>query len=185
MPYGFCKCGCGGKTRLHTRTQKSKGIKLGEPRDYLPAHSLIKLGDTWDVCRDTNCWNWTASVMKNGYGVGRRPEGGRGLAHRIIYERFKGPIPDGLDLDHLCRNRRCVNPDHLEAVTHRENVLRGEAISAQSARSSHCTRGHVFTKKLRWSAAKGWTRFCWTCLADWKLERKQKRNIQSGRLQQA
>ncbi len=65
-------------------------------------------------------------------------------AHRWAFEQFKGPIADGLQIDHLCRVRHCVNPDHLEAVSQRANILRGEATSAQRARQTHCKRGHRF-----------------------------------------
>ena len=66
------------------------------------------------------------------------------LAHRFAYETFVGPIPEGLTIDHLCRIRHCVNPEHLEAVTDRVNILRGEGISAQHARATHCPQGHPY-----------------------------------------
>ena len=93
----------------------------------------------------TGCWNWTAST-RQGYGqiwTPSRPGPRRILqAHRAMYELANGPIPDGLDLDHLCRNTLCVNPEHLEPVTRRENVLRGEGLSAQNARKTRCALGH-------------------------------------------
>lgn len=92
-----------------------------------------------EIDRETGCWNWTAHTL-SGYGqLDHR------AAHRFSYEHHIGPIPDGLQIDHLCRNRRCVNPEHLEPVTQRENILRGEAPAAYLARQTHCKRGHEFT----------------------------------------
>lgn len=91
-----------------------------------------------------DCWLWDHPDPSTGYGVvtaARR----RYTAHRWAYEQLVGPIPEGLQLDHLCRNRLCVNPAHLEPVTHVENTMRGESIAAQNARKTHCKRGHEFT----------------------------------------
>lgn len=89
------------------------------------------------------CWEWTAGATSAGYGAFYPTPGGVQVsAHRYSYELIVGPIPEGLDIDHLCRNRRCVNPVHLEPVTRRENVLRGESPAAERARKTHCKRGH-------------------------------------------
>ena len=88
------------------------------------------------IC-ESGCWQWVGTVSTNGYG-----QWGNRRAHRAVYEMYKGPIPDGLQLDHLCRNRPCVNPDHLEPVTCRENILRGVGHTSQNARKTHCKRGH-------------------------------------------
>lgn len=95
------------------------------------------------VIQESGCWSWVGAL--NAYGYGKwRLNGRLCLAHRIFYKRVKGPIPDGFHLDHLCRNPSCVNPDHLEAVTCRENLLRGIGPSAQHAKKTHCPQGHPY-----------------------------------------
>lgn len=112
----------------------------GDPLALQPAKSpaekiLVR------VAKDpaTGCWNWTAYIDAGGYGRSNMP-GLPELAHRASYEAFVGPIPNGLTLDHLCQNTRCVNPDHLEPVTNAENVRR-----ANQAKT-HCKRGHEFNE---------------------------------------
>lgn len=92
---------------------------------------------------ETGCWNWQLHVQKDGYGrikLNRRTI----TAQRAAYEAFKGPLAKGMDPDHLCRNRRCANPGHLEAVSKRENVLRGVSPVAKNAAKTECKRGHPF-----------------------------------------
>jgi hypothetical protein len=101
---------------------------------------------------DSGCIEWIGGLNGAGYGqfyVGRksRDDTGKGYAHRWSYEYHVGPIPNGHHLDHLCRNTACVNTEHLEPVTPRENLLRGDGPSAIHAKKSHCPEGHPYAGK--------------------------------------
>lgn len=105
---------------------------------------------------------WTIPGLKhNGQGYLRLGRDGV-MAHRVFYEDAKGPIPDGLTLDHLCRNRACINPDHLEAVSNRVNVLRGDGSAARRARQTECVRGHALAGANLYVTALGF-RQCVEC----------------------
>lgn len=93
-----------------------------------------------------SCWEWTSTVTHRGYGMVTLKNKGQ-LAHRASFEHFNGPIPEGFHIDHLCRNKLCVNPKHLEAVTPKENILRGIGMAAQNKRKTHCVRGHEFNEQ--------------------------------------
>jgi hypothetical protein len=97
------------------------------------------------VILSDGCWLWTAHVQWNGYG---QFWDGKKLvpAHRWAWEHEHGPLPFGFEPDHLCRNRACVNPDHQEPVTKRDNILRGAGFSAVNARKSICPRGHLLIR---------------------------------------
>jgi HNH endonuclease len=120
-----------------------------------------------DKNSEDGCWRWLASTQHQGYGVvaiwnhGKRI---KKMAHRLAYEFVKGPIPKGLTIDHLCRVPSCVNPAHLEAVSNRENVLRGVGLTAQNARKTHCKRGHELTPENTYTPSnrptERWCRIC-------------------------
>jgi hypothetical protein len=96
------------------------------------------------VSYPNDCWEWLGGRFETGYG--QFNAGGKALrAHRVAYEIVHGPVPEGLVLDHLCRNPLCCNPAHLEAVTNRENTLRGIGPTAANAQKTHCPRGHAYT----------------------------------------
>ncbi len=98
------------------------------------------------VVKTDACWNWVGAKSYEGYGLfwfRKRLDG----AHRYSYTFFKQEIPDGFTIDHLCLNHSCVNPDHLEAVSNRENTLRGNSKSSINARKTHCLRGHPFNEE--------------------------------------
>jgi len=113
------------------------------------------------IDKTDSCWNWTgAHSGKNEYGQ-MQIDGKQVLVHRVAYSMWVGRIPDGLVLDHLCRNRKCVRPEHLEAVTLKENIARGVGITAQNGRKTHCKRGHEFDKENTKVTNEG--RYCITC----------------------
>lgn len=112
------------------------------------------------------CWPWRGKITTNGYGVSADK-----VVHRIAYEFLVGPIPEGLTLDHLCRNRACVNPAHLEPCTLKTNVLRGEGLTAIHSRKTHCVNGHEFTLENTYLRPTGGRR-CRTCARESAAERR-------------
>lgn len=134
--------------------------KLGRPQVH-PTIRFWKL-----VAKTDSCWNWTGEKLRGGYGrftIG--PEHNhRKPAHRISYEWAKGTIAAGLEIDHLCRNPACVNPDHLEVVTHQENMRR--------RRNTHCLRGHPMTPENVREGKNGY-RACRLCEKERKRERRR------------
>lgn len=103
------------------------------------------------------CWEWQGGRCSSGRYGGISDGGKPRAAHRAMYELFVGPIPEGLVVDHLCGNKLCVNPAHLEAVTDQENILRGNGVAAANARKTHCIKGHPF------DGFDGRQRICRTC----------------------
>jgi hypothetical protein len=123
---------------------------------------------------ENGCWIWDLMKMKNGYGQSSLRPGGLVLAHRLSYMIFRGPIPEGLTIDHLCRVKACVNPDHLEAVTLSVNILRGDSTSAKNARKTHCKRGHEFTPENTYVKPGGGARACRVCHNARSVQRRER-----------
>lgn len=134
----LCQCGCGQPTRRARATIPSRGWIFGQPVRFLHGHGTRVNNPRTrvpaiqrfmaKVRRDGACWRWTGATVqgksKTLYGM-VRVDGKTQLAHRWAYTTFRGPIADGLTVDHLCANTLCVNPEHLEAVSNQENVRRG------------------------------------------------------------
>lgn len=108
---------------------------------YLPVDVRQRFDAKWTPEPNTGCWLWTACVVHSGYGNFDREE-----AHRVAWRLYRGPIPEGMYIDHMCRVRSCVNPDHLRVVTPKQNSLENsESFAAKYAKQTECVRGHPFS----------------------------------------
>lgn len=130
-------------------------------REWKPG-DVARLSQSYAV-DDNGCWAWLGGLNRDGYGH-MRFGGTKWRAHRASYEMHVGPIPAGLVIDHLCRNRSCVNPAHLEPVSDRENRMRGMGHDAEVARSGACVNGHEYTEANTYWRAGG--RQCRACARD-------------------
>ena len=155
----LCECGCGEPAPIARIWQH--GYATGQPKRFIQGHSgRMRVPVLYTVDEETGCWNWNG-VTTRGYGHIMR-DGVRYRAHRYMYEQHVGLIPDGMQLDHLCRNRSCVNPEHLEPVTCRENLMRGETFAAKNSAKTHCVKGHPLSGDNLYIEPKG-TRACKEC----------------------
>jgi hypothetical protein len=118
------------------------------------------------------CWNWIGERTPKGYGRMRHGSE-REYAHRVLYELLVGPIPEGSQLDHLCRNRACVRPAHLEPVTCRENLMRGQTLAAENAAKTRCPRGHPYDEVNTYVDPSG-ARRCRVCARNCRSARRER-----------
>jgi len=133
--------------------------RIDDPR--LPARVWERI----EVDLETGCWLWIGSLKGGGYG--QTSWRGKNIsAHRLVYQELVGPIPAGLDLDHLCRVRRCCNPVHLEPKTRRANLLAGETIPAAHAAKTHCPAGHPYDGANTYLRNDNGARLCRACDRD-------------------
>jgi hypothetical protein len=137
--------------------------------------------------QENGCWLWTGDISRAGYG--RFKDNGKQIpAHRAVYEAYVGPIPQGLVIDHLCRVHACVNPQHLEPVTNKENILRGIAPAAKYSKQTACKYGHTYTPETTYwysYGPNGKTRKCRVCARRVSASRYQKLKSKSPNQQNA
>ena len=127
---------------------------------------------------DSGCWEWQAYRDDQGYGTIKR-EGKTCRAHRVGYELYVGPIPDGLVIDHRCRNTSCVNPRHLEPVTNRVNLLRGNTLQAKNAAKTRCVNGHPFTESN--TGRSKTQRYCKACKRERTAQWRKRKDMEANK----
>lgn len=134
-----------------------------------------RLGPLEKYVEDENgCWLWTGASNVKGYG-----KHGQKMAHRVVYELLVEPIPAGLQIDHLCRVRSCVNPRHLQPVTPRVNTLRGFGPCGVHARKTHCPSGHAYEGDNLYLSPQGFRR-CRSCVAKWQRDYQERKKAEAA-----
>lgn len=172
MAQGVCVIAGCGKPRLAREWCSPHYWRWNRYGDPLAGGTPQGLGETalfWRrVDKSADCWVWTGARQPRGYGTFTYSGKGRVLAHVWAWRALHGPVPDGLELDHHCRNHSCVRPDHLEPVTHRVNILRGTSPAALNAVKTHCVNGHEFNESNTGIRKGTEWRYCKQCRRDRK-----------------
>ena len=163
-----CGCGTRGPHLMTCPVSPSEPLPKQDPHVRFWSKVRLKTKD--------ECWEWTGNLNPTGYGLFFVEVGQTVPAHRYSYELLRGEIPPGYCIDHLCRNHSCINPNHLEAVTPRENTLRGNAPNILLYHSDRCSRGHLFTPENTYEHHG--SRICKTCKKMHNEESKKKKKIQ-------
>lgn len=195
IPFGECHCRCGRKTKIASVTYRKLGHIKGRPIRYIVGHAATgkkfvnrkrpdgtpEIERFWSKVNKDGpipqhkpelgpCWIWRGCGHAKRYGqFSRTGTREKIYAHRYSYELHFGPIPDGLIIDHLCRNHSCVHPDHLEAVTMLENVRRGLAMTVSGARvraRTYCPSGHPYSQENTYIRPGNGHRICRACVRE-------------------
>ncbi len=127
IPDGLCGCGCGAITRVSPRNHRRYGYEKGKHFRFLHGHAarVKPIRISYTEHPETGCWLWAGYLRKDGYANIRPRREQSWLAHRYVYFKLVGPVEEGMELNHLCGTRHCINPEHLEVTTHRGNVRHG------------------------------------------------------------
>lgn len=136
---------------------------MGESTRGMPVTERIRANVIVD---DNGCWRWLLYKLPNGYGMIGMGHACKKYVHRVAHEAWKGPIPPGLVIDHLCRVRDCCNPEHLEAVTPSQNTMRGDTRPVRLAARSECSQGHEYTPENTRMRKDNNGRRCVTCVRE-------------------
>lgn len=167
------------RNRSPEHIQRVKAALKGRKKNYrcgpLPRDLKERLYEKCLPVPWTGCWLWLGALDPDGYGS-LHVEDRKQRAHRVSFEIFRGGIPAGRQIDHLCRVRCCVNPDHLEPVTCKENLLRGDTLNARNATKTHCKRGHIFDEANTIKVPHG--RECRTCRNAQSLAAYHRKKVQ-------
>lgn len=178
---------CGGHYQRWRATGDTGSAELRKTKP--PTRNLVdRIAANIEIDPESGCWLWTGTKLPNGYAVVPVTRS-QAYAHRASYEAHVGPIPHGFEIDHICHtndadcregddcpHRSCVNPEHLEPVTRRENALRGHGFIAENAAKTHCPQEHEYTVENTYVKPNG-TRRCRRCNIEASVRYRKKKSL--------